>query len=904
MEMKDPAGRTKLESLRRKASLPRYVAMGAVGFGVLGVLAIVVSLMFRPARDDFRMSEFPTQLSSDVVAVVDGYERSETDGEKRIYSVTADRAVTYSDGHQELERVALDLFDGEGNSERISAPKAVYIPEAEKKFSAYFTGGVTISGRDGFELKTSEITYKRADDIARTEEALEFKRGQISGSAEKGWVEVGAKRIGLDGKVRIGGLVADSSSGRSEPRRFEGSTTSAVYDASHGTIDFPTGGKILLAAVNNGPGSLTFSAPKISGSTVDSKLNSIQSSGGVTISQAMGMDLKWFTATSHSTDSVVAPESEVHRLAGDVRIQSGTGDQQPTTVSAQNVEVDRPKDTFTLRGDAKIGTTSGDRRVDMAGNLAAYERMNGKFRINGNASVTTDAERIEGADISGTISRGNKISKALASGSVVLIKKDEGKVVTIRAEKVQAEFDENQNLKSASSSGRPSASLSPVDASSSDLNLEAKTAIRTIFREGGSISRIETEGRTSVSSFLRSGTGARRTVTADRVNSIFSDDGRTLISSEAVGNAQVEIIPQAVSSSEYRTIIASEKFTCRFFTATNDPELCFSDTTTRTTRLPYSEGRQPQIMTSDKSAIRFDRTMRTIERIESAGNVRLTEADRVATGGNLGFSSSSGMAILSGRPAVSDSQGRFKADEIRVDTVNQKSLLSGSVSATLLNKTDLTRTTPFNREGGTIYATSNSAEVSSPGKSVTFLGNARIWQGNDFIRGEKIEIFPDLRRLNASGRVQTLVIKSSGSLPSDSAPIFGTGDRFEYDDSRRVVRYEGTASLRRGTDRIEGNSIIGSISSEGNLETAEAYDGVRVAQPGRTASGNSALYVVRDERIVLKGTPAKIEDSVNGSASGEELNIFLRERRVTSGSGGDSKNNGRVRSVYKTEKPR
>jgi lipopolysaccharide export system protein LptA len=185
-----------------------------------------------------------------------------------------------------------------------------------------------------------------------------------------------------------------------------------------------------------------------------------------------------------------------------------------------------------------------------------------------------------------------------------------------------------------------------------------------------------------------------------------------------------------------------------------------------------------------------------------------------------------------------------------------------------------------------------------------FLGNARIWQGNDFIRAERIEIVPDLRRLNASGRVQTLVIKSSASSPSEPAPIFGAGDRFEYDDSHRVVRYDGSASLRRGTARIEANRIIGTIGAGGTLEAAEAYDGVRVAQPGRTASGNSAVYVVAEELIVLKGTPAKIDDSINGSASGEELNIFLRERRVTSGSGGDSKNKGRVRSVYKTEKPR
>ena len=81
------------------------------------------------------MKGFPTELSKDVIAEINGFERLESEGDIKKYYIKADRARTYADKHQEMENVFLQVFDEKGEtSDKITAAKAIYIP-AENKIS-------------------------------------------------------------------------------------------------------------------------------------------------------------------------------------------------------------------------------------------------------------------------------------------------------------------------------------------------------------------------------------------------------------------------------------------------------------------------------------------------------------------------------------------------------------------------------------------------------------------------------------------------------------------------------------------------------------------------------------------------------------------------------------------------
>ena len=142
--------------LQFRANLPKYVRYAAIGLLVVGV-GIVAIAFYRGSRDpQFRMQSFPTSLSKDVVAEVTGYERTEFDGGVAKYYVKADKATTFSDNHQELQNAYFEIFDqaGSGMSDKITAQKAVYIPEENKNFTAYLAGSVNIDTKDRLKVQT------------------------------------------------------------------------------------------------------------------------------------------------------------------------------------------------------------------------------------------------------------------------------------------------------------------------------------------------------------------------------------------------------------------------------------------------------------------------------------------------------------------------------------------------------------------------------------------------------------------------------------------------------------------------------------------------------------------------------------------------------------------------------
>ena len=187
-----------------RAKLPQYFRYAALGLFALTIVGIVIGFYWSRNNPDFRMKSFPTTLSKDVTAVVNDYERREMDGDVVKYFIKADKATTFSDNHQELENVYLEVFDETGGlSDKITSTKAVYIPEENKNFTGYFAGEVNIDTRDGLKVKTEQVTYKKADEIATAEEHVEFERDTVRGRAFGAVVKIAEKKLELLRDVQI-----------------------------------------------------------------------------------------------------------------------------------------------------------------------------------------------------------------------------------------------------------------------------------------------------------------------------------------------------------------------------------------------------------------------------------------------------------------------------------------------------------------------------------------------------------------------------------------------------------------------------------------------------------------------------------------------------------------------------
>ena len=158
-----------IKNLHLRAKLPQYFRIAAIGALVLTVLAVVIGFYCERNKTPFHLKSEHTQLSQDVVAEVNGYERLETDGDVPKYYIKADKATTFSDNHQEMENVYLQVYDASGtNSDKMTAEKALYVPEENKNFTAYLAGNVHIETRDALIVNTPRITYTKSNETAFT----------------------------------------------------------------------------------------------------------------------------------------------------------------------------------------------------------------------------------------------------------------------------------------------------------------------------------------------------------------------------------------------------------------------------------------------------------------------------------------------------------------------------------------------------------------------------------------------------------------------------------------------------------------------------------------------------------------------------------------------------------------
>jgi lipopolysaccharide assembly outer membrane protein LptD (OstA) len=76
------------------------------------------------------------------------------------------------------------MYDEGGNpADKMTAAKALYVPEENKNFTAYLTGSVNIETRDALKVRTEQVVYTRANDTAEAADQVEFERENMRGKS-------------------------------------------------------------------------------------------------------------------------------------------------------------------------------------------------------------------------------------------------------------------------------------------------------------------------------------------------------------------------------------------------------------------------------------------------------------------------------------------------------------------------------------------------------------------------------------------------------------------------------------------------------------------------------------------------------------------------------------------------
>jgi lipopolysaccharide export system protein LptA len=320
-----------------------------------------------------------------------------------------------------------------------------------------------------------------------------------------------------------------------------------------------------------------------------------------------------------------------------------------------------------------------------------------------------------------------------------------------------------------------------------------------------------------------------------------------------------------------------------------------------------SDGRLARTTTSTTARADFDRESQDVARLEQDGDFKYVEGERNATSARAVYTSADDTTALrgataAGRPTVWDSKARTQADEIDIHSKAGTSAGRGDVRTTYYSPEAAGNATPFGRTKSPVFVTGERLEARQDGGGVAvYTGQARAWQDDNYVRGDRITLYNADRRMQVEGRVESGLYQVERKDDKGNValvPVFTTAERMAYADSERKVHYEGGVVSRQAPDemRSDAQDVWLTKGEQATVDHMIATGGVVLTEPGRTARGERLVYTGADRKAVLTGANARVEDAEQGSTTGEELTFYLGGERIrVAGRQGA----GRVKSTHR-----
>jgi lipopolysaccharide transport protein LptA len=298
----------------------------------------------------------------------------------------------------------------------------------------------------------------------------------------------------------------------------------------------------------------------------------------------------------------------------------------------------------------------------------------------------------------------------------------------------------------------------------------------------------------------------------------------------------------------------------------------------------------------------------SLQRIRQWGNFTYRDAERQAAAREASYGAGSETVVLTGRPAVWNTDGRLTAERIELATRAGGMQAEGGVSSTFFQQSSSSRA-----EAEPLHVVADRMRYESAARRSRFEGHARLWQGESFlVEAEWLDWSQTAGELRAGNEVYSVfrpppptdVGRPSGNgaeqqrpgTGNGAPPIVITADSLLYQQPRRQARYDGGVRLQRATGALTASTLeihlrdepaggTASVSSAlspdgGQIERAMAQHDVRIADGARIATGERAEYHPSRDEVRLYGSPARVVDASRGTVEGAELTYVLGDDRI------------------------
>ena len=525
----------------------------------------------------------------------------------------------------------------------------------------------------------------------------------------------------------------------------------------------------------------------------------------------------------------------------------------------------------------------------------------------------TKSAKPESRDHATALSGKAKVQKIEVRGNSYLRTMDEGRAAEAHAVDMDFFFDGDQRLQRAVGTRDIRANSLNAD---SDMQLTGASGVNLDFQAVGDrslLKEMKTDGRSVATlsaprSRANDPRAASKRLTADSIKMTWHSTGKDLEKAEAVGNAELYIEPVQQTARAERKTLTAPRFDCDFYDSGNLARNCTATGGSKAVLDPLhsSEKRGPRTITAQKIAALFIRETQGVDKLDATGDAKFNELDRNGTAAAASYTAVDEIVRLrGGDPTVWDSRARTKAVEIDSDRANDISYCRGKVQTTYYSQEQTNGATPFRKVKSPVYLLADRAEFNHDTGVATYTGTARLWQEDNFVRGDTITLFRDQKRMEARGHVQSALYQARQKTANSIAvvPVFATAEFMRYSDPDRLLHYENNVDIKQGTDRMTSEVSDVYLQKDNNeVERTVAQRNVILTQPNRRGTGDWCQYTTADEVAILKGNPAHVEDVEQGTTDGNRITIYRRENRAVADDNRGEQSPGRVRSTHKVTK--
>jgi LPS export ABC transporter protein LptC/lipopolysaccharide transport protein LptA len=543
-----------------------------------------------------------------------------------------------------------------------------------------------------------------------------------------------------------------------------------------------------------------------------------------------------------------------------------------------------------------------------------FEQESLKLTFSGGATFEQERDILSGENLTAFLNQEKRLERAEVRGNSYLRTMQPGRAAEVSAVDMDFFLDKDQRLQRALATNNVVARSLDADAA---MQLSGANSVEVLFQasaDSSVLKQMQTGQRSTITlsapkSKANDPHAANKRITADTVKLSWRTTGRDLEKAEAAGNAELFIEPVVNSARAERKTLNAPRFDCDFFDAGNLARECKATGGTKATMDPVQPNpkRGTRTLTSQNMSAVFVKDTQDIDHVDAQGDGKFNELDRNGVAATVSYvAADETVRLRGGDPTVWDSRGRTKAVELDSDLVNHISYARGRTTTTYYSQEQTNGATPFAKTKSPVYIASERGEFRHDSGQAVYSGNARAWQDDNYVRGDKLVLYVNDKRMEASGHVQTTIYNSKRRVDNQTTvvPVFASADSMFYSDPERTIHYEGNVDIKQGTDRLTGGVADVYLDKESNeMQKTVAQRDVVLTQPNRRGTGDWVEYTAADEIAVLKGNPARVDDVEQGNTQGARLTVSLRDSKVTADDARGPLSPGRVRSSHKIRKP-